>query len=92
MKKLIVIFLILSSLNICAQEPVFSQYYFNPILLNPALAGMDNNFRVFMNGRNQWSKVPSSFNINSVAFDTGKIILILLFHLCILLVKKVRVF
>ena len=70
MKKLLVILVILSSLNICAQEHVFSQYYFNPIYLNPALAGMDNNFRLFMNGRNQWSKVPSSFNINSVAFDT----------------------
>ena len=31
---------------------------------------MDNNFRIFMNGRNQWGKVPSSFNTNSVAFDT----------------------
>ena len=57
MKNLVVIFLIFSGLKIYAQEPVFSQYYFNPIYLNPALAGMDNNFRLFMNGRNQWVKV-----------------------------------
>lgn len=70
MKKLLVILIILISYNFKAQEPVFSQFYFNPIYLNPALAGMDNNFRLFMNGRNQWSKVPSSLNMNSVAFDT----------------------
>ena len=70
MKNLVVIFLIFSGLKIYAQEPVFSQYYFNPIYLNPALAGMDNNFRLFMNGRNQWVKVPSGINISSVAFDT----------------------
>ena len=70
MKKLLFILVIILSFNCKAQEPVFSQYYFNPIYLNPALAGIDNNFRIFMNGRNQWGKVPSSFNTNSVAFDT----------------------
>ena len=70
MKKLLFILVIILSFNCKAQEPVFSQYYFNPIYLNPALAGIDNNFRIFMNGRNQWGKVPSNFNTNSVAFDT----------------------
>ena len=53
-----------------AQEPVFSQFYFNPLYLNPALSGMDNNFRLFVNSKNQWSKVPTQFNTHSISFDT----------------------
>tara|TARA_B100001758_G_scaffold234276_1_gene233312 strand:- start:593 stop:1711 length:1119 start_codon:yes stop_codon:yes gene_type:complete len=53
-----------------AQEPVFSQFNFNPIYLNPALAGIDNNFRLFFNKRNQWGKIPSQFNTNSISIDS----------------------
>ena len=57
-KKIInIIFILFITANINAQEPVFSQYYFNPLYLNPALSGMDNNFRLFLNNKNQWSKV-----------------------------------
>ena len=38
--------------------------------LNPALAGMDNNFRLFVNNKNQWSKVPAQFNTSSISIDT----------------------
>ena len=37
MKKLLFTLVIMISFNCKAQEPVFSQYYFNPIYLNPAL-------------------------------------------------------
>ena len=70
-KKIInIIFILFITANINAQEPVFSQFYFNPLYLNPALSGMDNNFRLFLNNKNQWSKVPSRFNTSSVSFDT----------------------
>ena len=70
-RKIINIILVLFvSSNINAQEPVFSQFYFNPLYLNPAMSGMDNNFRLFLNNKNQWSKVPGQFNTTSISFDT----------------------
>lgn len=53
-----------------AQEPVFSQFYFNPLYMNPAISGMDNNFRLFLNNKNQWSNIPGQFNTTSFSFDT----------------------
>ena len=48
----------------------YEKFYFNPLYLNPALSGMDNNFRLFVNSKNQWSKVPTQFNTHSISFDT----------------------
>ena len=46
-RKIINIILVLFiTVNINAQEPVFSQFYFNPLYLNPAMSGMDNNFEI----------------------------------------------
>ena len=71
MKNIInILALLLIFNNYAGQEPVFSQYYFNPMYLNPALSGMDNNFRLFVNNKNQWSKVPAQFNTSSISFDT----------------------
>ena len=71
MKNIInILALLLIFNNYAGQEPVFSQFYFNPMYLNPALAGMDNNFRLFVNYKNQWSKVPTLFNTSSISFDT----------------------
>jgi type IX secretion system PorP/SprF family membrane protein len=64
-----VIFIFIA-VNYYAQEPVFSQFYFNPLYLNPAMSGMDNNFRLFLNNKNQWSKVPGQFNTTSISFDS----------------------
>tara|TARA_B100001287_G_scaffold39143_1_gene28343 strand:+ start:3932 stop:5053 length:1122 start_codon:yes stop_codon:yes gene_type:complete len=66
----IIIILLFSNKNIFTQDPVFSKFLFNPIYLNPALAGMDNNYRISVNQRNQWSKIPSQFNTNSISFDS----------------------
>ena len=53
MKNIInILALLLIFNNYAGQEPVFSQFYFNPMYLNPALAGMDNNFRLFVNNKN----------------------------------------
>ena len=71
MKKIInILILLIISANYLAQEPVFSQFYFNPIYLNPAMSGMDNNYRLIINNKNQWSKIPGKFNTTSVSFDS----------------------
>jgi len=71
MKKIInILILLIISTNYLAQEPVFSQFYFNPIYLNPAMSGMDNNYRLIINNKNQWSKIPGRFNTTSISFDS----------------------
>ena len=39
-----------------AQDVIYSQFYANPLYLNPALAGAKLNSRVTLNYHNQWPK------------------------------------
>ena len=43
-----------TSLNAAAQDPQLSQYYSNPIMLNPAYSGGSEVPTIFLNYRNQW--------------------------------------
>ncbi|NLN94664.1 MAG: type IX secretion system membrane protein PorP/SprF [Bacteroidales bacterium] len=52
-----------------AQDPAFSQFYGNPLYLNPALAGNKLCPRITLNYRNQWPSIPSSFVTYSASFD-----------------------
>lgn len=40
------------------QTPLFSTYYFNRFLLNPAFTGIDNEYRAFGFFRSQWGNMP----------------------------------
>ncbi len=52
-----------------AQDPVFSQFYANPIYLNPALAGANVCPRFIVNYRNQWPKIPETFVTVNASYD-----------------------
>jgi type IX secretion system PorP/SprF family membrane protein len=52
-----------------AQDPEFSQFYANPLYLNPALAGANICPRVVINYRNQWPGLSKSFVNYNAAFD-----------------------
>jgi type IX secretion system PorP/SprF family membrane protein len=43
-----------------AQDPQFTQFYANPIYLNPAFAGTARCPRVIMNYRHQWPGIPTT--------------------------------
>ena len=58
------------SINSYAQEPVFSQYNLNPIIMNPSLAGINNQWSLYANLRQQWPSLTSKFLTNSISFDT----------------------
>ncbi|MEX0968330.1 MAG: PorP/SprF family type IX secretion system membrane protein [Bacteroidia bacterium] len=52
-----------------AQDPTFTQYWANPIYLNPAFAGVNGVTRVSMNHRNQWNYVPGQYVTSSASID-----------------------
>lgn len=52
-----------------SQDPSFSQFYSNPLYLNPALAGTGDCSRLMFNYRNQWASLPVSFVTYSAAAD-----------------------
>ena len=60
---------VLSVLKVQAQDPQFSQFYANPLYLNPALAGTGECSRISFNYRNQWPSIPDNFVTYNVAAD-----------------------
>ncbi len=52
-----------------AQDPQFTQFYANPLYLNPAFAGSVRCPRVCMNFRDQWPAIPGTFVTYSFSYD-----------------------
>lgn len=52
-----------------AQDPQFSQFYSNPLYLNPAFAGTARCPRICMNYRNQWPNLSGTYVTYSAAYD-----------------------
>lgn len=52
-----------------AQDPQFTQFYANPLYLNPAFAGTARCPRVVLNYRNQWPALTGTFVTTSASFD-----------------------
>lgn len=62
-------FLLCTIVSVKAQDPGFSQFYGNPVYLNPALAGNKLCPRLTLNYRNQWPSIPASFVTYSASYD-----------------------
>lgn len=62
--------LILYAGQVLAQDPVFSQFYANKPLLNPALTALDEGTAITLNYRNLWRRVPGGFQTYSAAAET----------------------
>ena len=52
-----------------AQDAEFTQFYANPLYLNPAFAGTARCPRLVMNYRNQWPALSGSFVTTSASYD-----------------------
>jgi len=68
--KLVLSFILLVSWGLSqAQDAQFSQFYANPLYLNPALAGATECGRVGLNYRNQWHSFSNAYVTYNVAYD-----------------------
>src|SRR5436305_1862660 len=78
MKYLIASTLLFISIGLSAQQdPLYSQYYNNPMLINPAFAGNYERLFAGVAYRTQWAGVegaPQTFNLNShIALINNKV-------------------
>jgi type IX secretion system PorP/SprF family membrane protein len=64
-----VIFLLAILRTAFAQDPEFSQFYANPLYLNPALTGASVCPRIIGNYRNQWPGLGNAYNTYSFSYD-----------------------
>jgi type IX secretion system PorP/SprF family membrane protein len=74
MKKALLVFVailsfLLSSQKVFAQDPQFTQFYANPLYLNPALAGSKLCPRFCANYRNQWPGISGTYATTGASFD-----------------------
>ena len=60
---------ILSVTTSMGQDAVYSQFYANPLYLNPSLAGATMSKRLAANYRNQWPSLNSAFTSYSISYD-----------------------
>jgi type IX secretion system PorP/SprF family membrane protein len=64
-----ILFLLIISGKLFAQDPNFSQFFANPLHLNPALTGTSELPRLAINYRNQWPQKGATYTTYSVSYD-----------------------
>lgn len=73
LKRIVLIFIALYSIGFCdnlfAQDPEFTQFYANPLYLNPAFAGTARCPRFCLNYRNQWPAISGTYVTYSASYD-----------------------
>ena len=52
-----------------SQDPQFTQFYANPIYLNPAFAGSNGCPRFNLNYRNEWPSLSGNYVTYSASYD-----------------------
>jgi len=69
-KKLLIALIILLCVGQTkAQDVGYSQFYANPLYLNPAFAGSGVGPRYILNYRNQWPSLPGNFVTYAASYD-----------------------
>jgi type IX secretion system PorP/SprF family membrane protein len=55
--------------SVAQQVPMYSSYYYNQFLYNPALAGNSNCGNLFLVNRNQWNSIPGAPRTTALTVD-----------------------
>lgn len=66
---IVLLCLLTSAYSLQAQDAAFSQFYANPLYLNPALTGTTECGRLHLNYRNQWPALDKAYVTYSVGYD-----------------------
>lgn len=75
MKRIIIYISVILNLAVISTaraqiDPHFSQYYANPLWLNPALTGViDGDSRLNANAKNQWTGIPGGYKTAALSAD-----------------------
>jgi len=71
MKKFsFIVFSLVFTVAVKAQDPHFSQFFASPLTLNPAFTGKFNGiWRLAANHRDQWPNIPKAYVTSSASFD-----------------------
>ncbi len=68
-KRVLLCIMFATCLSADAQDPQFTQFYANPLYLNPAFAGSTRCPRVSINYRNQWPALKETYITSSASYD-----------------------
>jgi type IX secretion system PorP/SprF family membrane protein len=71
MRKIFILALLITSaaIELRAQDPAFTQFYANPLYLNPAFAGSVRCPRFALAYRNQWPNIQGTYSTYSASYD-----------------------
>ena len=61
--------LVSTTVGVRAQDPEFSQFYANPLYLNPAMAGVEGAPKVYLGYRNQWPGAVSPYTTYTASYE-----------------------
>jgi type IX secretion system PorP/SprF family membrane protein len=67
--NIVIIILLLLSVKLNAQDPSFSQFYFNQLYFNPAFSGLSGGLNVNLDHRILWPNLPGKFNTSKFSGD-----------------------
>jgi type IX secretion system PorP/SprF family membrane protein len=65
---ILILFMLLTTPLLAQQDPLYSQYMLNPLLINPSYAGLNNNFNGMVGYRTQWTGLegqPKTLNASA---------------------------
>lgn len=68
MKPLVILLVLFASVAHAQQDPLYAQYLFNPLIINPAYAGLNNNMNIMAGYRTQWTGLdghPQTLNASA---------------------------
>lgn len=67
MKPLLILLVLFTSVAHAQQDPLYAQYLLNPLVINPAYAGLNNNMNIMAGYRTQWTGLeghPQTLNVS----------------------------